>query len=108
METKQDCFVGWIRSHGGYLHPDLDLFAPLPGGDRGVVTRAAIKEGEQLVRVPLDICLHMPTDAEWASSQVSNAGHFGSARALLSLYIMRPNTKRQRGVFLSGGRRSKR
>ena len=54
-------FVSWLTSHGGSLHPDLDFFHELPGSDRGVVSRKAIKEGDTLIRVPLDICLHMPT-----------------------------------------------
>ena len=33
----------------GYVHPALDLFAPLHGGDRGVLATADIVEGDQVL-----------------------------------------------------------
>lgn len=58
-------FASWLKSVGGSIHPDLDFFHELPGNDRGVLARKAIKEGDTLIRVPLNICLHMPSVDQW-------------------------------------------
>lgn len=64
-EAMAEKFASWLRSHGGSIHPDLDFFHGLRGNDRGVLARKAIKEGDTLIRVPLNICLHVPTPEEW-------------------------------------------
>uniref|UniRef100_A0A7R9VAF8 SET domain-containing protein n=1 Tax=Chlamydomonas euryale TaxID=1486919 RepID=A0A7R9VAF8_9CHLO len=55
-------FLAWLRSRGGFVHADIDLFADMGGGDRGVVARADIAKGENLVIVPTDCCMHLPAD----------------------------------------------
>jgi hypothetical protein len=62
MGKVEDAFYEWMKCNGAFLHSDLDFFATLPGGDRGVVARAAMPEGELLVRVPLDLCIYTPGD----------------------------------------------
>lgn len=47
-----EAFVKSFVSHGGYVHPKVDLFHPLDNGDRGVLALDDIKEGEQLVMLP--------------------------------------------------------
>ncbi len=56
--------VAWMRSRGGFVHSGLDLFAELPGGDRGVVARQRIEEGAYIMIVPVSCTMHMPTAAQ--------------------------------------------
>ena len=64
-EGHQAAFLAWLKSAGGYVHPSLDLFCPLGAdGDRGVVAREDIKEGEQLVLIPQACTLHVPSDQD--------------------------------------------
>ena len=64
MSVSSHALVDWLRARGGYVHPDLDLFAALPNGDRGVVARAPIAEGEHLVVLPLGCTMHLPTSQQ--------------------------------------------
>ena len=57
-------FVAWLKSRGGYLHPNLDLFKELPGGDRGVAATEDLAEGAVLLLLPLSSTLYLPTAAE--------------------------------------------
>lgn len=52
-------FTAWLAEQGGYVHPSLDLFRELPGGDRAAVAAADIAEGEQLLIVPVAATLHL-------------------------------------------------
>ena len=61
MSASSDALVDWLRARGGYVHPDLDLFAQLPNGDRGVVASAPIAEGAHLVVLPLGCTMHLPS-----------------------------------------------
>lgn len=61
--AAQTAFVQWLERHGGYVHVSVDLFAPLPNGDRGVVATKPIKEGDQLLIVPRSLCLTMSAEA---------------------------------------------
>ncbi len=63
--------AAWVEQHGGYVCEGLSLSATCPDSGRGVQARQAIKEGDQLLLVPLHMCLHWPTAAEWEASQVS-------------------------------------
>ena len=66
-EGKQKAFRDWLQQQGGYANPKVSLFHELPSGDRGVYATADIKEGEQLLLVPVQCTLHLNvTDARWA------------------------------------------
>ncbi|EFJ46170.1 hypothetical protein VOLCADRAFT_118106 [Volvox carteri f. nagariensis] len=58
-------FPPWLRSRGGRIHPELDLFHTLPSGDRGVIARSDIAEGELLLLLPIDCAIYIPTDEEF-------------------------------------------
>ena len=67
IRSKMSHDVGlaaWLRSRGGYVHPDLDLFATLPNGDRGVAMTKAIAEGTNLIVLPLHCTMHIPSAKE--------------------------------------------
>lgn len=55
----QAAFVQWLRDKGGYVNPKIDLFHQLKSGDRGVYAEQDIKEGEQLLLVPVQATLHL-------------------------------------------------
>ena len=40
------------------MHDALDLMAVLPHGDRGIKARSNIAASQELIRVPLSLCLH--------------------------------------------------
>lgn len=64
-------FQSFLRERGGFVHPKLKLFCEVDDdGDRGVFAQEDIPEGQQLVLVPLQCCLHMPTQLEWTGQQV--------------------------------------
>ena len=64
-------FLSFLRERGGFVHPKLKLFDEVDdNGDRGVFAQEDIQEGQQLVLVPLQCCLHMPTQLEWNGQQV--------------------------------------
>ena len=48
---------GWISSQGGYIHPDLHLFAEDLVKGRSVVTLKGISKGTQLMKIPTSISL---------------------------------------------------
>lgn len=50
----------WLQQQGAQMHPAIRLAAPLPSGDRAVLVTAEVLEGQQLMRIPLSACLHMP------------------------------------------------
>ncbi len=64
MEQEQQALVAWLRQRGGLVHESVDLFHAMPGGDRSVVALADIEEGEQLMLVPLECALHVPTASD--------------------------------------------
>jgi len=69
----------------GYVHPDVNLFHPLPNGDRGVVALKDVKEGTELVVLPTANTLHMPTQELLHSSPedaYSEAAHFLANHAM--------------------------
>jgi len=55
-------FEQWLKDKGGYIHPDIDLFH-MPDGaasdQRGVFALKPVKEGEQLLLIPLEATLHL-------------------------------------------------
>ncbi len=58
--------AAWLRERGGYVSPKLELFKSLDdSGDRTVWAKEALTEGEQLLLVPLEATLRMPTSEEW-------------------------------------------
>lgn len=58
-------FTTWLSDRGGKVHPELDLFHTLPSGDRGVVARRDISEGELLLLLPTNCAIYPPTDEEF-------------------------------------------
>ena len=67
-------FTSWLTGHGGYVNPTLSLFTEVDdNGDRGVIAKEDIEEGQQLMLIPLSCCLHMPTEDEWQAAPVSAA-----------------------------------
>ncbi|KAF5836050.1 hypothetical protein DUNSADRAFT_6520 [Dunaliella salina] len=80
MLCLQPELMAWADSLlRGYVHPDVDLFHPLPNGDRGVVALKDVKEGTELVVLPTANTLHMPTQELLQSSPedaYSEAAHF--------------------------------
>lgn len=63
-------FTSWLTGLGGYINPNLKLFADIDdNGDRGVVAQEDIAEGQQLMLIPKSCCLHMPTTEEWDLAQ---------------------------------------
>ena len=71
MAAVSEAFFRWVDVNGAFMHPQLSLFHALASGDRGVVAQERINQGEELVSVPLDACIHMPTEEEWAQYQAS-------------------------------------
>lgn len=61
LRTK---FVEWLRSNGGYVAPSLDPFHELPTGDRGIVAVGDIAEGDNLIILPTQATIHVPTAKE--------------------------------------------
>ena len=53
--------IDWLRADGGFVHPDLQLVSTGASGDseRGIRTVASIQEGQELLRVPVKLCLHV-------------------------------------------------
>ena len=65
-------FSSWLGGQGGYLNPKLKAFTEVDdNGDRGILAKEDIEEGQQLMLIPLSCCLHMPTQQDQATSQVS-------------------------------------
>ena len=64
MAAQQDELVAWLRQRGGFIHASVDLFHEMPGGDRSVVALEDLEEGEQLMLVPVECALHVPTPAD--------------------------------------------
>lgn len=59
-EAVREAFVQWISTHGGYKHPDLNLFETKDGSqERGVFARASIPKGEQLLLIPQALTLFL-------------------------------------------------
>ncbi|GLI70535.1 hypothetical protein VaNZ11_015450 [Volvox africanus] len=58
-------FSTWLLNSGGRVHPELDLFYTLPSGDRGVVARSDISEGQLLLLLPINCAIYIPTEEEF-------------------------------------------
>ena len=58
-------FPTWLQSQGGKMHSDLDVFHTLGNGDRGVVARSDIAEGELLLLLPITCALYIPNEEEF-------------------------------------------
>lgn len=58
----QAAFVQWLQNKGGYVNPKINLFHTLKSGDRGVYAEQEIKEGEQLLLVPVQATLHLDVE----------------------------------------------
>jgi hypothetical protein len=67
MADVSQSFKEWMAANDAFLNPKINFFQPLDGGDRGVVATQQMDADTELVRVPLHLCIHMPTDVEWAS-----------------------------------------
>jgi len=55
-------FEQWLKEQGGYIHPNIDLFhalSPNASDHRGVFAQELVKEGEQLLLVPVEATLHL-------------------------------------------------
>lgn len=55
-------FEQWLKDKGGYIHPNIDLFHALSldaSDHRGVCAKEAVREGEQLLLVPVEATLHL-------------------------------------------------
>jgi hypothetical protein len=65
-DARHAAFAAWVRRHGGYISPSVRLFAPLPGGGRGVAAAADVAEGEQLLLIPRHLCLYAPARGDAA------------------------------------------
>ena len=59
MDAKHAAFIKWLESAGGFVHPQLDLFAELGNRDRGVVAQQAITQGDALLVVPRHLCMYV-------------------------------------------------
>ena len=80
--AKEDSFVelvSWIRSNGGYVHPDLEIFSTSTGY-RGIrVTELCtdgIKQGEMLARIPSHCILQSIKCAEGDIIHECNASNW--------------------------------
>jgi hypothetical protein len=63
-EEAAKAFVDWLRKRGGLVHEDVDLFHDFGGGNRGVYATKAIKEGEQLLLLPLHCTIRSSDPAD--------------------------------------------
>lgn len=54
-------FSTWVENGAGHISPKLDLFNEMPTGDRGVVASRNIAKGEQIMLLPLQRVLHLPS-----------------------------------------------
>ncbi|KAG1673647.1 hypothetical protein FOA52_013311 [Chlamydomonas sp. UWO 241] len=81
--ADNSAFLGWLRARGGFVHADVSLFSHLPEDDRGVVANANIAKGENLVIVPCNACLSLPSDGEEAAAEgaPAAAAHLASQPA---------------------------
>lgn len=70
-----------MAAQGATVHPELDLFAALRGGGRGVVARARIPEGETLLAVPKAACMYVPA----GGGSSSGSGEAPALRAVRAL-----------------------
>ena len=64
----------WLERHGGYVHSDLELFAKGDEGDRRVVAHREIKKNDQLLLIPIEVCLRFPAgrrDMVWRPQMIS-------------------------------------
>lgn len=64
-------FLKWAEERGAYVHPALDVFGLSARRGRGVMAKEAIKDGEQLMLIPIDLCIHSPTDKEMEAHEVA-------------------------------------
>ena len=71
MTEPSESFRNWVAANGAFIHPHVSFLHDL-GSDRGVVASRKIKADTQLVSVPLDMCIHLPTDAQWASHKAGS------------------------------------
>jgi hypothetical protein len=85
-DARHAAFAAWVRRHGGYISPSVRLFAPLPGGGRGVAAAADVAEGEQLLLVPHHLCLYAPArdDAAPVPSSLPDAAAAAPVPAALA------------------------
>ena len=82
IASRMSSFLTFLRDRGAFVHPKLKLFCETDdNGDRGVIVNEDIPEGQQLMLIPLQCCLHMPTREEWARQQV---GYCASCRSRLT------------------------
>lgn len=58
-------FAAWVGSGAGHISTSLDLFNEMPTGDRGVVATKNIAKGEQLMLLPLQRVLHLPSPEDF-------------------------------------------
>ena len=56
-EHKQ--FYDWVIARGGFVHSDVNLFKMFPDGSRGIAANVDFQEGEPLMLIPMDACIHM-------------------------------------------------
>lgn len=64
MESCYAELVDWFSKHGGYLNGSVDLFAESNRCGRGVVARADIPAGEDLLRIPLQLSIQGCLEAQ--------------------------------------------
>jgi len=84
---KTHKFLYWLQSQGAFVHESLNLFAPLPNGDRGLVAKSAIKRDTQLLLIPKALCIHFPL----AGSSSPSLAASGAAGAVLAARDPRPS-----------------
>jgi hypothetical protein len=66
MASDVTGLAAWIASRGGTVSDKLELFHQMESGDRGVFATADIAEGEQLMIIPTDATIHLPSAEEFA------------------------------------------
>lgn len=83
-------FVDWIKGNGGFVHDGLNMFAKLPNGDRGIVAKTCIKEGEQLLMIPQELCLFFPDGDGFAIPGYSPPRTLATSPAVQFLNTLHP------------------
>ena len=59
---KHERVFEWVRSHGGWVHPNLSIGTfPLPNGEavRGMMAMGDLEEAEDIARVPAHLLLNL-------------------------------------------------
>ena len=56
---QQKQFHDWVIARGGFVHSDINVFNDFPNGSRGIAANVDFQEGEPLMLIPMDACMHV-------------------------------------------------